>query len=195
MNKVFKKPDVKAPRFREKSVHVLGVKLYKKFKRKFPEHDISYADFKNIVNTYNTKLGEGVMEYRDGVELPESLGYIFIGSCAPMVTRPNIDFKKSAQYGILTTHKNWDSDSRLMKIFFTNYLVKYKVKNKQIWLFSPNREFKRKASKNYIEEWNKYIMIDSKKKVSSVFKESIYKMHERLKVNKIASEGYNEFDL
>jgi len=195
MNKVFKRPDINAPRFREKSVHVLNLKLYKKFKKKFPEHDISYADFKNIINTYNVKLGEGIIEYRDGVELPESLGYIFIGSCAAMMTRPNIDYKKSAQYGILTTHKNWNSDNRLMKIFFTNYLVKYKVKNKQIWLFSGNRDFKRKASQHYSEDWNKYIMVDSKQKVSTVFKENIHKLHEKLKVNKIASEGYNEFDL
>jgi hypothetical protein len=195
MNKVFKKPDVKAPRFRQKSVHVLNAKLYKRFKKKFPEHDISYADFKNIINTYNVKLGEGIIEYRDGVELPESLGYIFIGSCSPMMTRPNIDYKKSAQYGILTTHKNWNSDNRLMKIFFTNYLVKYKVKNKQIWMFSGNREFKRKASQQYSEDWNKYIKVDSKQKVSTVFKENIHRLHEKLKVNKIASEGYNEFDL
>ena len=195
MNRTFRKPDVKAPRFREKSVHVLGVKAYKRFRKKFPEHDITYAEFKTIVNTYNTKLGEGIIEYRDGVELPESLGYVFIGSCSPMVRRPNIDFKKSVQYGILTTHKNWNSDNRLMKIFFTNNLVKYKIKNKQIWAFAPNREFKRKASQNYVDEWMKYIKVDSRKKVSTVFKEKIHTMHEKFKANKIASEGYNEFDL
>lgn len=195
MSKAFKRPDVKAPRFREKSVHVLGLDLFKRFKKKHPEYDISYDDFKSIINTYNIKLGEGVMEYRDGVELPESLGYVFIGSCSPMITRPNIDFKKSAQYGVVTTHRNWDSDNRLMKIFFTNNLVKYKIKNKQIWHFVPNREFKRKASKNYLEEWSKYIMIDSKKKVSWVFKESISRLHKKLEANKIASEGYNEFDI
>lgn len=195
MNKHFKKPDLKAPRFREKSVHVLSTKLYKRFKKKFPEHNITFDQFKNIVNTYNIKLGEGIMEHRDGVELPESLGYIFIGSCPPLVRRPNIDFKKSAQYGIVTTHKNWNSDSRLMKIFFTNNLVKYKIKNKQIWLFAPNRDFKRNASKVYSEEWNKYIMIDSGKKVSAVFRENLMRMQDLFKKNKVASEGYNEFDI
>ena len=135
------------------------------------------------------------MEYRDGVELPESLGYIFIGSCSPIKRRPNIDFKKSAQYGILTTHKNWNSDNKLMKIFFVNSLVKYKLKNKQLWAFAPHREFKRNASKHYVEEWMKYISINSNKKVSMLFKENIYKMNAGMQKLRVPSEGYNEFDI
>ena len=195
MNKLFKGPNRNAPRYRETCVHVLNTKLYKKFKKKFPKYDITYEQFKKIVNTYNIKLGEGVIEYRDGVELPESLGYIFIGSCAPVTSKPNIDFNKSIQYGVLTTHKNWDSDSRLMKIFFTNYLVKYKMQNKNIWLFSPNRDFKKKASKNYIEDYTKYIMIDPKRKISYLFHKNLSKMRDAFKTNKIVSEDYNEFDL
>jgi len=195
MAREFKKPDVKGPRFREKSVHVLNIALYKRFKEKFPEYDISYADFKKVIHTYNTKLSEGIIEYRDGVELPESLGYIFIGSCPTLTKRLNVDYKKSAQYGVVTTHKNWDSDNKVMKIFFTNNEVKYKIQNKQIWVFLPNREFKRKASKNYIEDYNKYIMVNNNKKISMMFKESIQKRKESMEELKIASEGYNEFDL
>jgi hypothetical protein len=82
-----------------------------------------------------------------------------------------------------------------MKIFFTNNEVKYKIQNKQIWVFLPNREFKRKASKNYIEDYNKYIMVNNNKKISMMFKESIQKRKESMEELKIASEGYNEFDL
>lgn len=195
MKKSFKGPNRNAPRFRETSMHVLNMGLYKKFKEKFPEYDLTFEQFKTIVNTYNIKLGEGIIEYRDGVELPESLGYIFIGSCAAVTSKPNIDFNKSIQYGVMTTHKNWDSDNRLMKIFFTNYLVKYKMKNKSLWMFAPNREFKRKASKCYVEDYNKYIVVDPKRKISYLFQENLERMRKAIKANRKASEDYNEFDL
>jgi hypothetical protein len=195
MMKTFKKPDLNAPRYRQKCVQLLSTNLYKKFKAKYPEHDISYNDFKKIIHTYNIKLREAIMEYRDGVELPESLGYIFIGSCAPISTRLNVDYGKSIKYGVLTTHKNWNSDSRLMKIFYTNYLVKYKLKNKDIWMLAPHRTFKRTASKVFAEDYNKYIKIDPTKKVSVLFKGTLTKTEYRKKIKSQITEGYNEFDI
>jgi hypothetical protein len=195
MAKTFKKPDLNAPRFREKSVQVLQVSLYKKFRKKYPEYDIDYNQFKEIIYTYNKDIADGIIEYRDGVELPESLGYIFIGSCPAMTKRVNIDYKKSAQYGVITQHRNWGSDNKVMKIFFTNNLVKYKLQNKDIWAFVPNREFRRKASKYYLEDYNKYIMINNNRKISMLFKESLNKRDIAMQKFKIPSENYNEFDL
>lgn len=195
MAKTFKKPDLKAPRFREKSVQVLQVSLYKKFRKKYPEYNIDYDQFKEIIYTYNKDIADGIIEYRDGVELPESLGYIFIGSCPAMTKRVNIDYKKSAQYGIITQHRNWGSDNKVMKIFFTNNLVKYKLQNKDIWAFVPNREFRRKASKYYLEDYNKYIMINNNRKISMLFKESLNKRDIAMQKFKVPSENYNEFDL
>ena len=195
MVRAFKKPDLKGPRFREKSVKVLSVDLYKRFKLKYPEHDISFEEFKKIIQTYNENLYNGIIEYRDGVELPESLGYMFIGSCPALTKRINVDYKKSAQYGVVTQHRNWDSDNKTMKIFFTNQLVKYRVQNKQIWMLVPGREFKRTASKMYIEDYNKYMVVNNNKKISMLFKMHLDALREKMKVNKIASEDYNEFDL
>jgi hypothetical protein len=195
MAKTFKKPDLKAPRFREKSVQVLQVDLFKKFKKKFPEYEMTYEQFKQIIITYNNKVAEGIIEYRDGVELPESLGYIFIGSCPAMTKRVNIDYKKSAQYGVITQHRNWGSDNKVMKIFFTNNLVKYKLQNKDIWVFVPNREFRRTASKCYLQDYNKYMMINNNRKISMLFKEGLNKREAAMQKFKVASENYNEFDL
>jgi len=195
MTKQFKKPDLNAPRFREKCIYVLTIELFNKFKAKFPEYNITYKEFRTIVRTYNTQLTEGVIDNRDGVELPEGLGYIFIGSCPQMSKRVNIDYKKSSQYGIITTHRNWESDNKVMKIFFTNNHVKYKLKNKQIWHFAANRDFKRKASKNYVEDWNKYIYINNNKKISMLFKEAINKRDAGIVRNRKVSAEYNEFDI
>lgn len=195
MTKQFKKPDLNASRFREKSMHVLNMNLFKKFKEKFSEYDITYKEFKQIIQTYNRQIADGIIENRDGVELPEGLGYIFIGSCPQLTKRLNIDYKKSSQYGVITTHRNWESDNKVMKIFFTNSHVKYKLKNKQIWSFVAAREFRRKASKNYVEDWTKYIFINNNKKISMLFKESINKINSGYKRNQSVSENYNEFDL
>jgi len=195
MAKQFKKPDLNAARFREKSIHVLNMNLYKKFKKKFLEYDITYQEFKNIIKTYNNQLADAIIENRDGVELPEGLGYIFIGSCPQLTKRVNIDYKKSSQYGVITTHRNWNSDNKVMKIFFTNSQVKYKLKNKQIWSFVATREFKRKASKNFTDDWNKYIFINNNRKISMLFKENINKINKGYERNQKVSDNYNEFDL
>jgi hypothetical protein len=195
MSRDFRKPDLKAPRFRPKSVHVLSVTLYKKFRKKFPEHELTYTQFRNIVCTYNQELADAIIEYRDGIELPESLGHIFIGSCPAMTKRVNVDYKKSAQYGVVTQHRNWDSDNKVMKIFFTSHQVRYKLKNREIWAFVANREFKRKASKLYLDDYTKYMYINNNKKISMLFKEGINKMHKNMQKLRIASEDYNEFDL
>lgn len=196
MANAFRKPDIHAPRFRPKSYSVVSTDLFKRFQAKFPEHKISFTEFKRIVKTYNEELAEAIIECRDGIELPEGLGHIFIGSCPPLSKRKNVDYFKSKQYGVTTYHKNWDSDNRVMKIFFSNYHVKYKLKNKEIWAFAYTREYKRKASKNFAEEWTKYIYVNNNRKVSMVFKESLNRIEANIKkLAKPASEGYNEFDL
>ena len=39
--------------------------------------------FKDIVMTFNSLLVEGVIDNRDGVELPDGIGFIFMASCPP----------------------------------------------------------------------------------------------------------------
>ena len=54
----------------------------KEFKEKKPLYsDIDNVKLKKIIKLYNIKSLEAVIENRDGVELPDSLGYLFIGTC------------------------------------------------------------------------------------------------------------------
>ena len=191
----FNEPNLNAPRFREKKFGVLNKKLYKEFLKKYPEHDgTSYDEFKKIINTFNKNLYEGAIENRNGVELPEGLGYIFIGTCPPSKKRKNLDFKKSIKYGIATVHKNWDSDNNLMKIFFTNSKVKYNLPNKQLWAFNAVRDFKRLASERYREQWAMYIAVDSTRKISSLFEKARVREYLQSK-NADVSKDYNEFKM
>jgi len=166
----FKKADLNAPRFRNKSTQLLNKDTFKKFKEKYPKHnDMKLKDFKKIVNTFNGNLWDAVIRNRDGVELPESLGYLFIGSCE-IPDKMNPDYKSSLENEKLINHKNWESNNYLAKIFYTNYSLKYRFRDRELWNFSPVRQFSREVSKSYPTLYSKYVVINKKTKVSKLFK-------------------------
>ena len=70
MGNSFKKPDLNAPRFREKRLGFLNKKTINEFKELKPLYsDIDDDKLKAIIRIYNRRLWEGVIEHRDGVEL------------------------------------------------------------------------------------------------------------------------------
>ena len=78
----FKKPNLNAPRYREKRMGLLNEETIREFKDKKPLYShIDNVKLKKIIKLYNKKLWEAVVENRNGVELPDSLGYLFIGTC------------------------------------------------------------------------------------------------------------------
>ena len=192
--KEIRKPNLNGPRFRERRISVLTVKTLKKFKEKYPEYDsLKLAAFKDIVMTFNKLIVESIIENRNGVELPDGLGYIFMGTC-PSPKKNNIDYGKSLKYGVETTHKNWDSDNKLLKIFYNNHSTKYPFKNKNVWSFKANKEFRKQASDAYKEGWTKYIEIPPSKKISSMFNKHRKKEYMQ-NLKPIIPEGYDEFKL
>lgn len=194
--KDFRKPDLNAPRFRPKVFNVLNKKLWKEFKEKYPKYeDITYADFKKIIKMSNQKLWEKIISYRDGVQIPESLGFIFIGTCTSQnPKRKNINYGKSIKYGYEVNNNNLISDGKLAKIFYTNYAVKYKVKDRQIWNFVPCRSFKRAVAKSYPENWEKYIEVPDNLKISKLYKSTVLNDKEN-KETLSSIINYNEFDI
>ena len=128
----FKKPDLNAPRYREKRIGLLNAKTYKEFKDKKPLYsDIDNVKLKKIIKLYNEKLWEAVVNNRNGVELPDSLGFLFIGTCKAAKT-VNTNYALSKKYGKVLQNKNWESDGNLGKIFYTNYSTKYRFKNREL---------------------------------------------------------------
>lgn len=192
----FKKPDLTAPRYRPVVYNVMNKKLYKEFKARYPKYkDIDYQTFKNIIKVSNKVYRESVIDYREGVELPESLGFMFIGSCnVKSASRQNIDFAKSREYGVVVTHKNWQTDGNLGKIFYTNYSVKYKVLDRQIWKFVACRLFSRRVKDEYPKDWTKYIKVENNMRISQLY--ITRKMrHLEMKKASDALSDYNEFDI
>jgi hypothetical protein len=183
----FKKPDLNAPRYREKRLGILNEETIREFKDKKPLYShIDNVKLKKIIKIYNVKLWNAVVENRNGVELPDSLGFLFIGTCKA-IKKVNIDYALSKQYGKVLQNKNWETDGNLGKIFYTNFTTKYRFKNRELWRFVACREFKRKVAKEYPLSWTKYVVMKNKYKVAHLYDENFDKTNKELSY-------YNEFE-
>lgn len=193
MAKEYKKPDLNAPRFRPKKLNLTNKDFYNKFIKDNPKYaHITIEQFKQVISTFNGKIWETVIEHRDGVELPEQLGYIFIGSCPRK--KDNIDFNKSAKYGVKLQSQNWESDDYLAKIFYTNFETKYRFKHHELWGFKGVRDFTRKVGQTYPKEWKKYLQVDNLLKISRLFRKEKYKEFKKNETNMLLDD-YDEFKL
>lgn len=192
--KEYKEPDIKAPRFRPDTLNILNKEFFEKFKQKHSKYKtLDYAKFKEIIKQYNKTFYNTVINTRDGVQLPEQIGWLFIGTCQKS-KKENIDFVKSKKYGVTVTNKNWDTDGKLAKIFFSNFATKHKIKNREFWSFKGAREFKRTVAKNYAENWNMYINVDPNIKLKKAYAK-FFKKDYAIKQTAKSLETYNEFDI
>jgi len=191
--KQYKKPDLNAPRYRPKKLNLTNVDFYKRFIEENPKYsDVTIEQFKNIIKTFNGKLWETVVNERDGIQLPEQLGFIFIGSCPRK--KSNVDFHKSKEHGIILQHQNWESDQFAAKIFYTNYEAKYRFKNHELWGFKGVRDFTRTVGQTYPKEWKKYIQVDALIRVSRLFRLEKFKQFKTEETIDLLKD-YDEFNL
>jgi hypothetical protein len=208
MIKEFKQPDLNAPRRRIDTGYRLIKRtkgsssgkesnaFLKEFKEKYPQYkDMSVNTACDILETFHGKLWDHALKNRDGIELLEGLGYIFLGTCnSPK--KYNADYKTLMRENITTRYRNFESDNKLAKIFYTNYSVKYKFKNREMWYFTATRDFKRAVAPIYRENWKTYITVENGKSISKYMKRAMKKNFFRyLEANYQVDSSYNEFDL
>jgi len=192
--KEFNQPNLKAPRFRPKVYNVLEKEFFDSFKKKFPRYsNLDNSVLKNIIKTYNKILFNTVIDTRDGIQLPESLGWLFIGTCQTS-KKKNIDFNKSSKYGVIITNSNLGTDGKLAKIFYSNSANRHKIKNREFWGFTACREFKRAVAKSYSENWNMYLVLEPKLQIKAQYNKTVYKNILKTKTQ-YALKNYNEFDI
>ena len=192
--KEIKKPDLNAPRFRPDVHNVLNKEFFDKFRKRYPKYkSYSESDLRKIIKAFNRKVSETVIEKRDGVQLPETIGWLFIGTCQQS-KKKNINFAKSHKYGVTVSNTNFDTDGKLAKIFFTSYAPKHKMKNREFWGFTACREFKRAVAKTYPENWNMYVVVDATLKLRLTYQNIV---RNRFLKEKSAKDlnNYNEFDI
>jgi hypothetical protein len=190
----YNKPDLNAPRYRPTKLNLTNQEIFKQFVRENPKYgSLTLDQFKDIISSFNGKIWQHVIESRDGVELPEQLGFIFIGTC-PRKKGDNPDPKKSLAYGIKIQNQNWESDQYLAKIFYTNFETKYRFKHHELWGFTGVRDFKRSVAATYPKEWKKYVQVDNMVRVSLLFRKQKFKDFKKQETAQLLDE-YDEFNL
>ena len=190
----FKKPDLTAPRFRPEVYNVLSEEFFDNFRKKHPKYaKLTNAALKKIAKTFNQHVYNTVIDTRDGVQLPEQIGWLFIGTCQQS-KKYNVDFGKSKTYGVQVSNNNFATDGKLAKIFYSNYAPKHKIRNREFWTFIACRDFKRSVAKTYPENWNIYVVVENGRQVKLTYNKEMYK-DKKAKEQSEALKTYNEFDL
>lgn len=195
----YKKPDLNKPRYRTEVIAFKNREFYATFRKKYPEHkNVSDKILRSIIETHDKNISNTVIENRDGVELQSGLGYLFVGSINIPSKRKNtvnVDHKKSALCGKEVAHRNLHTDGRMGKIFYSNYLSKYRLRDRDLWVFSGHRDFTRKVAETFPSNYKKYIEVENYLRISKIFKRNQRKSI-AIKLNAdIDISNYNEFDL
>ena len=194
MVKKYNKPDLNAPRYRPTKLNLTNQDFYNRFVEENPKYSgLSLSEFKTVISTFNGLIWKNVVDNRDGVELPEQLGFLFIGTCSRR-KKESLDYKKSGEYGTRIQNQNWESDNYMAKIFYTNFETKYRFKNHELWGFSALRDFKRTVAHTYPKEWKKYVMVDDMVRISKLFRIEKQKAQQKLDTIDLL-ENYDEFNL
>lgn len=189
-----KQPDLNAPRFRPKRKCLITDEFVKRLKEKHPEYKhLNKSQIREIIITHNIVLWQTATENRDGIELNEGLGYIFVGTCKPL-NRDNPNYKVSFAYKTRLRHRNFESDQYTAKIFYTNYPSKYKLRDRQLWEFKGHRDFTRHVSAVYPKNWKMYIQVENYLRINKLYKKHTTKLYLDKKDN-LQLENYNEFEI
>lgn len=184
---------LKGPRFRAPRLNTTSPEWLKEIAN---HPDCMVKDKKKIreiIASTNKAIANTVVEFRDGIELPEQLGYMFLGTCQPKI-RKNPDYKATKTYMKLIQHRNWESDSYLAKIFYTNFETKYKFKFHELWSVKACREFTTLVGREYPANWKKYIQVDHTLKISRLYRDYVTAI-KRETIDKQRSEEYDPLDL
>lgn len=190
----FRTPNVKGPRFKATSYDVLNKETYKKFIEKYPEYaGISEAVFKKVIKEFNQTLWRTALDERDGIELPQSMGHLYIASCEAS-TKENVDYRKSALLGFKVFHRNLSTDGKIAKVFYSNHSNRYNFANKGLWAFKAERNFARTLTKEYPEKWHMFVLKEKFRK-GEVLKSNKRKAFIKDKQKESATDDYNEFKM
>jgi len=156
------------PRFRKKHYNCSSKEVWKDFKKKNPEYNINYEDWKRLIKQYNTFLSEQVIDNTNGIQLPHVLGHMMIFSCDP--PEHSFNFKRALQYKKPARYLNLHTDGRIATIGYCNNLRYGAIQFGLCWKFIADRNFKTKVSKAFSKNHNFYIKIPNYQRMRDVMK-------------------------
>lgn len=179
MNTVIKRsarrvPDLNAPRFKKSYHKIVTKEFIEEFLKEHPEHkEVKELETiyhtKKLAKTVNRYLTKHVINFRDGIDLPERLGVVFIGSLKSK--RNPIDYSLSSAYKQEIRNVNLETNNFFPKIFYSKHTRNHGITVSTIWSFYGSRDFTRSVSKAFKSDYNKYRRIENKMKLEMLFRE------------------------
>ena len=190
MTNVFNKPDRKAKRYRKKTHVVVIYHVMVAIRKKFPQykHKVTEKDCRYIISNFCTYMKNKVLENRDGVELPEGLGYIMLTSYKSK--KKLINKGESEKHQIKIYQTNLEIDGFKAKVMYTNDKMKYTLLNRDMWRFNGARSFRIDVSSTFRKNWKKFIQLEMGKKICRKIERNI-----RYVPLFDPETTYNEFDI
>jgi hypothetical protein len=186
---VFNAPNVKAPRFR------VGYEIPRlaDFRKQYPEYkNMSKKQMNDILRMFGEMIWEGVINHRDGIDLPERMGVIFV--TAIKVKKPTIvNYALSAKCGKKIYSNNLKTDGHIAKISFNNADARYNYVFKDFWGFTGNKKFKTSVSSVFPEKYMIY-HTDNRRGLIEFNKKKQDRKERAISKSNKALENYNEFE-
>lgn len=168
--------DLKAPRRpRKPRKNLLTVDMFKTYQQSesYNKEIKDVETFKKIINLFSKKIVNKVIDNPYGIEI-YNVGLLFLLSYNTRPDKKNnksyFDAATSSAVGKRVQFNNFHTDGRYLKIQFTQQPERYAYYHFDNWYFNPCRDFKRKASAAFRENYKKYLFRPNTENLSTFLK-------------------------
>lgn len=188
-------PDRKAPRFRKSIFSIVNEDFIKEFLEEHPQYSgmkefSSISLLKKLITNFNFFLCKHVVNYRDGIDLPERLGVVFVGG-RTSIYNP-VDYGMTNKLGKEVKTTNLETNGVIGKIFYSKHSRNHGITVRTIWKFLPYRGFTKLVAQAFKENYNRFIRVENKRQLEILFEQRNRKRKPAEKV--FVPDNYNEFE-
>lgn len=199
----FRVLDLNAPRFIKKRFDILSHKQFFSGMKEVHPELATYEDriISKFIIALNKKIATEIVDNRNGIRLPESLGIAVAGACKISVStaKRNIDYRASNQTGRIILHTNQTSDGYISKVKYSNASEYQPFKNNHMWCFDATRSVTRSLAKVFKQEggYKKYIVFTTRQHIGHLIRPvkpaKVSKLLTNIKKKHL--DQHNEFDI
>ena len=97
------------------------IDMYKQYRKDYKD-DVSYKQFKLVLDRFNEQILNCLLQSSEGFKMPFGLGYVQIVKYKPKSMTPkslSVDYKSSAEYGKKIYHLNEHSDGYKFRLYWS----------------------------------------------------------------------------
>lgn len=169
-----------------------GMPYFKQLKAQYPElKQYTNGEIRRHIIAYNKCIADTICTHRDGVELPEHMGTVFVGALKSK--NPPIDWTATEKTGKIIYQNSLKSMGYSFIIFYVHSLEKYNFANRGIWKITCTETVTSKVGAAFNKNWKNFISIPSRQHVEGFIK-NYWNKYRANKKHKEELKSYNEFE-